>query len=107
MALSLATIGTAGTNNGSTFYTQVQGALQAQVTAVLAEAASTAEHNVRYLAAKKCEVAGASYVPGLCVIIAQQLPGTYSNLSAVADADVNTAFSGIWTQFAYSICTLT
>lgn len=106
MALSLATIGTAGTP-GTTFYTQVQGGLQAVVTAVLAEAASTADHNVRYLAAKKCEVNGSNYVAQLCVAVAQQLPGTYSNLSAVADADINTAFSAIFTGFAYSICTLT
>ena len=106
MALSLATIGGAGAT-GTTFFTQVQGALQTQVTAVLSEAASPPEHNVRYLAAKKCETNGAAYVPQLCVAVAQQLPGTYSNLSAVLDADINTAFSAIWNGFSYSICTLT
>lgn len=105
MALALASIGAAGAA-GTVFYQQVQGALQVQITAVLSEAANTPEHNVRYLAAKKCQISGDSYLPKLCVAVAQQLPASYSTLTGVLDQDVENAMSAIFNNFAYSICTL-
>jgi hypothetical protein len=104
MPVSLTDIATAATQ--SPFASQVLGALQAQIIVVLGEVATTPDHRVRQKFAEKAQLAIQGYATALAPAIANNLPGSYNNLSAVSDTDVKATMASIWTGAAYEFVTL-
>ena len=104
MALSLSIIGSAA--NVGSFVAQVQAGLQSTVTAILSEASTTPDYVVRRKFAQRCAGSLPQASQALAVAVATQIqaanPTKYADLTAIQDADVTTALSGIFTQQAYA-----
>lgn len=105
MALSLQTVGNAA-GSGGPFLAQVQAALQSTVTAILTESSATQDYVVRRKFAQKSALNIVGVASAIAVAVATQIQAAnsakYTDLSAIADADVTTAISGIFTQQAYA-----
>ena len=104
MPLTLPIIGSA--NGVGSFVTQVQAALQATCTAILAEASSTPDYVVRRKFAQHCAKNLTTSAQALAVAVASQVqsanPSTYNDLTAISDAHISNAISAIFTQQAYA-----
>lgn len=101
MAIALVDVATAA--NQSPFASQVLGALQAAVTAILGELATTADHRIRVKFAEKAQLNLVAYATAMAPAVANNLPGTYSDLKNVTDTDVKNSLNGIFTQVAFEV----
>ena len=85
---------------------QVQAGLQSTVTAILSESNATPDYVVRRKFAQVCEKQLTLYAQLIAVAVATQIqaanPTKYTDLTAIQDADVTNAISGIFTQQAYA-----
>ena len=103
MALSLSVIG--GAANIGSFVTQVAAGLASTVTAVLGEANTVNDYPVRRKYAQLVDKNLTATAASIAVKVASQIqanqPTTYTDLTAVQDAHITTALTGLFTQLAY------